>query len=362
MSRVLALVAVLVATSTARADGAPTSPTAAEPSADESSEVSTTRRLAAIGAAIVPGVVIHGSGSWVLHEQRAAKRLAVTGWIGLGAMALGGAAVGLTGGSPEMVIWGVPAMIAGAGLWLPTWFADIWYAAGGPRVRGEPHAASPWSVELGTTWLHDAYRERALVRGAGRIELGRVGVGASGLVDAEGRARTGDVEARVRILGAAATGAAIADGSKLYVRAAVRRHVDDDDQVAISTVEAEVGARADLQRVDRNLAGSFVDVSLGMGLERVRYADLVSDTDTLFLGRFAWGLYLGTRSELTVFYDHRRDSLAGGIAAWRAAGFVGSVGANVDLRLGGPLSFVGELEIGNGWVTTAGVRYHGGPL
>ena len=352
MSRVLVLAAVLVASSTARADDA---------TADTSDEISTTRRLAAIGAAIVPGVVIHGSGSWVLREKRAAKRLAVTGWIGFGAMAIGGAAVGITGGSPEMVIWGVPMIIGGAALWVPTWLGDIWYAAGGPRVRGAPHADSAWWVELGTTWLHDAYRERALVRGAGRVELGRVGVGASGLLDAEGRAWTGDVEARLRILGAAATGATIGDGSKLYVRAAVRRHVDDDDEVAISTVEAEVGARVDLMRLDLNLAGSFLEVSLGMGVERVRYADLVGDTDTLFLGRYAWGLYLGTRSELSVFYDHRRDSLAGGIAAGRAAGFVGSVGANLDLRVGGAFSFVGELDIGNGWVTTAGVRYHGGP-
>jgi hypothetical protein len=253
-------------------------------------------------------------------------------------------------------------VIAGTGLWLPTWFSDIWYAAGGPRVRGAPHAPSAWSLELGTTWLHDGYRERALVRGGGRIEFGRIGVGASSLADAEGRAQTFDGELRVRILGAPANGATIEDSSRLYVRAGARRHVDDDDKVAITTGELEIGGRLDMQRIDRNLASTFLDLALGMGLQEVTYADLVSELDSLFLGRFAWGLYLGTRSELTVFYDHRRDSLAGGIAANRAAGFVGSVGTNVDLRLGGPFAFIAELEIGNGWVTTAGIRYHGGPL
>ncbi|MDQ3334488.1 MAG: hypothetical protein M4D80_04960 [Myxococcota bacterium] len=350
MSRALVVASLLVA-QTARADDAP-----------PPDEVSTKRRLAAVGAALVPGVLIHGSGSWVLHEKRAAKRLAITGGIGFGAMALAGAAVGITGAAESMVIWAVPMMIAGTGLWLPTWFSDIWYAAGGPRVRGAPHAPTAWSLDLATTWLHDSYRERALIRGAGRVEFGRIGGGASALVDAEGRARTGDLEARVRILGAPADGTILEDGSRLYVRTAVRRHVDEDDKVEITTGEIEAGGRLDMQHIDRNLNGTFLEVAIGVGLEKVTYADLVSDDDFLFLGRFAWGLYLGTRSELTVFYDHRRDSLAGGIAAGRAAGFVGSVGTNVDLRLGGPFAFIAELEIGNGWVTTAGIRYHGGPL
>lgn len=356
--------AATAGTSTSTSTSTDAAPEAAirEGEAARGDDISATRRLAAIGAALVPGVLVHGAGSWVIGEKRTAKRLAVTGWIGLGALAIGGAAVGISGGAPAMVIWGVPMIIAGAGLAFPTWFADIWHAAGGPRVRGEAHAPSAWSVDVGTTWLHDAYRERALLRGGGRVEIGRFGVGASGLVDAEGHAWTGDVEGRVRIFGAPADGATTGDGSRLYVRAAVRRHVDDDDMIAISTVEAEVGARADLARLDANLAGSFVDVSIGMGVERVRYADTVSDDDTLFLGRFAWGLYLGRKSELSVFYDHRRDSLAGGIAAGRAAGFVGSVGTTVELRVAGPFAVVGELEIGNGWVTTAGVRYHGGPL
>ena len=353
MSRALVVAMLLASATRARAD----EPPPAEPEAP-----TTSRRAAAIGASIFPGVLLHGSGSWVLGEKRAAKRLAITGAIGFGALALGGAAVGITGGAESMVIWGVPMIIAGAALVFPTWFSDVWYASGGPRVRGEAHARSPWTFELATTWLHDAYRERALIRGGGGIELGRFGVNASALVDAEGQARTGEIGGRVQILGAPATGARVADGSRLYARVAVRRHEDDDDMVAITSAEAEVGARVDLLHIDPILDGTFLEVSVGMGVERVRYADLVSDTESLFLGRFAWGLYLGRHSELTVFYDHRRDSLAGGIAANRAAGFVGSVGTTLDLRIAGPFAAIAELEIGNGWVTTAGVRYHGAPL
>lgn len=338
-------------------------PVREEPATDQpATQPSTSRRAGAIGASIFPGVLLHGSGTWVLGEKRAAKRLAITGAIGFGALALGGAAVGITGGAEPMVIWGVPMIIAGAGLFFPSWFADVWNAAGGPKVRGAAHARSPWTLELATAWLHDGYRERALIRGGGSFDIGRVGPYVSALVDAEGEARTGEVGARVRILGAPATGARITDGSRLYARACVRRHEDDDDMVEITSTEAEVGGRLDLLHIDPILDGSFLEVSIGMGVERVRYADLVSDTESLFLGRFAWGLYLGRHSELAVFYDHRRDSLAGGIAAGRAAGFVGSVGSTLDVRIAGPFAAIAELEIGNGWVTTAGIRYHGDPL
>jgi hypothetical protein len=205
-------------------------------------------------------------------------------------------------------------------------------------------------------------RERGLARAAGRIAFGRIGIGASTLVDVEGEANTADFETRVRILGPASTGRRVDDASRLYARAAVRRHVDHDDKVEIATVEADVDVRVDLRRLDRNLDGTFLETAIGMGVERVTYAELVSDYRTLFSGRFAWGLYLGEHSELGVFYEHRRDSLAGGIAASRAAGFVGSVSTTLDLRLGGPFAFAGELEIGSAWVTTLGIRYHGGPL
>jgi hypothetical protein len=355
MSRALVVATMLLASSFARAEEPPAEPR-------EAGNVSTPRRLAAVGASIFPGVLLHGSGSYILGEKRAAKRLAISGGIGWGALIVGGAAVGITGGNPSVTLVGVPLILAGAGTMMSTWLADIWYAAGGRRIGASSHAPAPWSIDLGTTYLHDTYRERSHARVAGRLELGRIGVGASTLLDVEGQSRTGDLEARVRLLGKPATGGSVTDASRLWIRAAVRRHADDDDMVEISTIEADIGMRFELGRLDRNLRSTFLDLSIGMGIERVRFADLVSDDDTLFLGRFAWGMFLGRQSELTVFYDHRRDSLAGGIAASRAAGFVGSVGANTELRIGGPFSFIGELEIGSGWVTTAGVRYHGGPL
>jgi len=87
MARALLVGTVLAFATPVRADAPTTEPTATV-------GPTTTRRLAAIGAAIVPGIIVRGAGSWVIGEKPAAKRLAATAGIGLGAIVIGGAAVG----------------------------------------------------------------------------------------------------------------------------------------------------------------------------------------------------------------------------------------------------------------------------
>ena len=320
--------------------------------------VSTKRRVLATTLAVFPGLIVRGLGSWVVGETRTAKRLLATAGVGLAGAGVGAVPIGLGGGSPYGTP-GLPLVIAGGGLAITTWIADIAVAAGLHRP-GRSRRAAPWTVELGTTWLHDAYRERALARAAGTLELGRVGVGASSLVDPEGDSRTFDGELRVRILGPAATGKPVQDGSRLIARTALRRHRDDLDRVTLVTGEAEAVARIDLVRLDAVLDGTFLDLGLGIGLEHARYPTGATANSSLLLGGFAWGAYLGEHGEIRLFYDHRRDSLAGGLAAWRAAGFVGSFGAGLDFAIAPSWSVRGELEVGNAYVSTFAIRYRGG--
>jgi hypothetical protein len=365
-----ATIATLATIGPARAEGrvgaridepaGPAGPTAGAIAPPPRRGPSTLRRLAAIGAAIVPGVIVRGAGSYVLGERRAAKRLLVVGAAGLAAGGLGGLAIGATGGSPYFIWPGASVAVLGVGIFSQTWLADIWIAAGGGRVRGSPRATPPWSLELSTTGLRDPYRRRALAGAAASAELGRLGLGTSALFDAQGDARTGDVEARWRVLGAPATGGPIDRGDRLHVRAAARYHRDDADDVSLATAELEVVLRGELRRLDPLLAGTFLELSTGAGLERATYARGAHDLDSLLLGRFAWGAYLGRCSEAALFYDHRRDSLAGGIYAWRASGFVGSFGARALIAVAGPWAVRGELEIGNAWLGTLALRYQGG--
>jgi hypothetical protein len=322
--------------------------------------VSARRRAAAIAVAIFPGVIVRGAGSWIAGERRAAKRLAATGVLGLAGMVAGGAPIAATGSSPYTIWTGVPLIVSGTGLAVSSWLADIWVAAGANRLATSPRALPPWSIDIATTWQHDAYRERALLGAAGRLELGRLGLDAGGHLDAAGASRSGEAGARWRLYGPGATGLRVADASRLVVRATARLDRDDDDRVTAATAEAELAGRLDLAQLDPAVRGSFLELALGAGLARTTYPMDRHDLDAILLAGFAWGAYLGDRGELRLFYDHRRDGLVGGLAASRAAGFLGSVGAAADVRIHGPWSVRGQLQIGNAWVTTLGLRYLGG--
>lgn len=321
--------------------------------------ISSARRAAAVLAAIGPGLVLRGLGSWIVDEHRTAKHLAATAGVGIGALLVGGIPIAASGANPYSIEPGAPIAIAGVGAVLSSWWADIAVAAGVDR-SGTARAAPPWSLELATIWLRDPYRERGLGRLAATVALGRLGFGAAAMIDAENVARDAELEVRTRIFGAPATGEPIAHGDRLVVRTAGRIHRDDDDRVTIATGELEVQGRLDLVWLDDALAGTFAGVSTGIGVERASYAG-VHDTNSLLLGTFSWGVYLGRRGEASVFYDHRRDSLAGGIAAGRAAGFVGSLGGGVDVMVAPRWAVRGQLEFGNAWVSTLAVRYQGGP-
>jgi hypothetical protein len=343
MRLIAAVVAVSLASSTA----------GAEPT------VSTRRRTAAIAAAVFPGVLVRGTGSYLVHDKRTAKRLLVTAGIGAGAMLAGGLASGGTGGNHYFIWPAVPLLVSGTGLFVQTWLADIYRAAGADT--GRPRAQTPWSIEAGTTVVHDAYRDRVLWRATARGAHGRGELAATAFLASSGDYKAAHVDGVVRILGAAPTGDAIEDGSWLGVRATGRWRKDDEDAVRVLTAEIEVMGRLDLDHLSPVLHGSFAEITTGVGIERARLADTAHETGGLLLGRFAWGYYLCERGELKLFYDHRRDSHAGGIAAGRAAGFVGSAGGAVDLRVWGPWAARAELEFGSAWVGTVALRFQGGP-
>jgi len=327
---------------------------------DAAGDVSPARRAAAVALAVVPGFVLHGTGSWIVREKKPAKTLVEVELVGLAGIAAGGLLVGGTGGNPYTIWPGVPILLAGSGLFFTSWATDIWVAAGGSRIEAASRALAPWSVEAGTTWQHDAYRNRALLRGGGHLELGRVRVGALALIDAGGAAKLGEGDVRVRIFGAPATGEVIGDGSRLLARVGGRVHRDDDDEMTQIVGELEVIGRLDLARLDAAFAPSFVEASTGVGVARVAYERMETEIASELLGTFGWGVYLGTRGEAMLFYDHRRDGLVGGLPAWRASGFVGSLGARADVRVYGPWALHAELGVGNAWVSTLAIAYRGG--
>jgi hypothetical protein len=334
------VIAVLVAGTIARADP----------------QITTGRRALAIGAAVFPGVVVRGAGSWIVHERPTAKRLFGVAGVGVGAIVVGALPVGLAGASERVMMPGVPLIITGAGLFFSTWIADIWTAAGGRGGRAHPIA--PYHVELGTVLVADPVLDGvAFAHAAASFELPRFRVAPSALI-----ALDSDVQ-RLRLDAAWRVRAPVdGDGTRIELRAATGAHRTDPDGFLSTTIETSAAVRIDGHHLADPLAGTFVELELGVGLELTTYDDGLDafDVTDLLIGRFAWGAYLGCRGELAAFYDHRRDTLAGGFPAWRAAGFVGSFGVGAHVAVADRWTVVGEAEVGTAWVGTLAVRWRGG--
>jgi len=319
------------------------------------SAISPGRRAIAIASAVMPGFFLRGTGSWVLGNTPAAKRLFLTGAAGLVVAGAFGALIGISNGHPYTIAT-TPLLLSGAGVWLTSWVEDIWIAATGNDIgRRRAQRIPLWSLEVGETWQHDAYRERIYQRVGANVDVDRFGASALGMYDFGGDAWLAFLDVRARLVGTQRC------GDCLTIRTGGRFQRDRADRVTQFVGEIEAIGRLDLQRFGPSFRSTFFELTTGIGANHVIYAGTVSETDTILLGRFAWGTYV-PGGEVTIYYDHRRDGLAGGIDAWRAAGFMGSFGAAANVRVHGPWAVRGEFQIGNAYLSTLALSYRGGLL
>jgi hypothetical protein len=309
-------------------------------------------RPVAVAAAVVPGVAARGLGSYLAGDPAAARATLTTGGAGLGLMLLGGLPLLVTYGSGKLVVPGVHLAVVGAGLFVGSWWSDVFAAAGGARLEGRPRAVPPLEVGASATWLREAYRgDRALVGATVRGWRGRWR-GAATIRVADDRALTlGRLDG-----GAVVRGARGGTGSAVVVRGALAGEWRGAADARVATGELAARGRLAFADLAAGLAGSFLEVEAGLGLELVDYPEGEADLLGLLLARFAWGVYLPDgRGEVALTYDHRRDHLAGGLVAGRAAGFFGSLGLSGEVALGG-WTATADVEVGSAWVTTVGVR------
>jgi hypothetical protein len=310
----------------------------------------------ALGAAVFPGILLHGSGHYVAGEHRAARRMLLVEGFALTAI--------LTGVTPLAIAnrrtsWpAIPLVVSGTGVLLVNWLGDLYGVAGGSDVLGRPAVGlEDVAVSAGYGFVRDPRLDTGsfAVLDAS-LRLARWRLEAGGWLSAANQRITADVTYR-------ALGQPRRAGSHLEVRGGVRHHRYAED-FSIAGVEVEVGGRLALELLAPTLRGSFAELDTGLGLDVIDYRVPGADTDVwdAVIGGFAWGLYLGDgRGEARVFYDHRRDGFAAGLATGdRANGFVGHFGADLDLRLAGPWGLFAEGVVGSAWVAHLAVRYRFG--
>lgn len=310
-------------------------------------------RAVAVGASILPGAIVHGSGSWVAGDRRAAKRLALAELAGLGLAALGGLPVGISGGAPE-TLPGLALAIPGAGLFLTSWFADLYGAAGGAALGGHARGA-PARAEVGVGYLvvSDARAgstHAATLAATAWLDRGRASIAAwSGA----GAHELGGALA-VRVLGGI-PGRRASGGTALDVVLGGHDRRFSDDGTRSTTLELGVDSRLDLERVAPSLAGSFVTGGLGAGHEWRGFDAAPDDGGSLLLATFGFGVYLGGDAEVELFYDHRRDGLAGRLVLDSGInGFFGHAGLRGAAHRG-RWGVAGGVEVGAAWVAQLAV-------
>lgn len=309
------------------------------------------RRALATAASIVPGVMVHGSGHWVAGDRRTARRLAIAEGIGLGMVVLGQLPLRLSGGAPEAAP-GLVLLIPGGAVLLTSWFADIYGAAGGAAIGGRGRRAPPrFELETGALFLADPQTDTdyaATFGGSAWHENGHASV--SAWVGAAAWDVSGDLGAR--LLGGS-PGRPGRDASHLDLVLGAGEQRFDDEGFRIASTEISARGRYDLARFAATLAGSFATLEAGLVHEHIRYRSAAGSIDrqTLLDARLGFGIYLGADAEIELYYDHRRDALAGALLLEVGTnGLLGHVGARVEAYRG-RWGVGGSVEAGSAWVT-----------
>jgi hypothetical protein len=336
----------------------------AEPN-EEEADPAVRASFEGVGAAVVPGLIVHGTGLWVRGDVDTARKLATLEGLGLGMAAVGGGLLAATGGSRRLSTPTIPMLVGGGGLFLTTWLADIYGSAGGGR-RGATARDDlpPVDFELGGFGIYDpVFDYGAFSRAAATIRLGRVRIAPEILfaIGDDNQRLRGDVAYRF-------VGDPRGRGSSFDLIGGARVHRYGDDAFTAYSTELVAAGRLDLESLGASLGGAFAEMSAGLGLEVTDYKlpGANSDLSDMLLAGFGFGLYLGDSSsmvhgEIELYYDHRRDELVGGFSpGMQASGFGGFFGAALDLDIGERFGVVTKLEWGSAALAGAWLRYRMG--
>jgi hypothetical protein len=277
------------------------------------------RRPAATAAAIFPGIVVHGTGHLAAGDRRTGYRLLAMEGAGVGLTAGGFVILAATGASRHLAapIFALP--VAGVGLMLVSWLADVQGVGMPPTWRGAPLLTEP-SVELraGTRYVYDPTLSYGTLLGPGAdLRWRRLRVSPAAWIATSGGNLRASLELAYRPWGRAPWSLA-ADGSFAEVIVGGSHHRYRRESFQMTVLEAEARGRIDLRRLAESLQGSFAEWGLGLGWGLTHYAVGARETDAdgLLLARFGYGLYFGEApgrtGELVLYYDHRHDDYAGG--------------------------------------------------
>jgi len=274
--------------------------------------------------------------------------------------AAGAIPLALTGANRRVNEFTVPLVVTGLGVFALGWFADLYGSAGGGSRGAVPQREGQHQLRAGIAYVYDpqfAYGPFAALDS--QHLFGRTVLRPSLWVATSADNQRAHLELARRLIAPDAT-----DGTRLEVAGRTTYHRYGDDAFWVASGELAVRGRIDLHHVGAPLAGSFADLGVGMGIERVHFTlqgvpGLASD---YLLGEFAYGLYLGNRGEARFYYDHRRDDFAAGLSPGdrQGSGFAGHLGLDSHVWLARQVGLGADVQFGAATVMTLGVLLRSG--
>lgn len=307
-----------------------------------------------IAASVMPGILLHGSGAWVAGERQTAKRLLLIEGIGLGMVATGLAGLAVTGASRRFVAPLAVLTIGGGFGFIGSFFADVYGASTPTGRRGIPMLTPRLEASLLTSYRYDPRAATdAMLSPKVAATFGDWTFGAQAQLapsDSTSRVR-GDVRYR-----------AFTESGPFHgfvdLQLAVTQLWLGEDDVATTSFELVVPMRYDLAHVGRTLRGGFAELALGGLISTVDFERVDSrTTDGALMARGTLGAYLGNGDgEITLYYDHRRDTLAGGLLGGGiSAGFLGYVGTSATWFPTRNVGATATVEVGSALLAGLGV-------
>lgn len=319
-----------------------------------------TPRWVAFGASLVPGVLVHGSGSWVLGEREAARRLFYAELAGIGLAAGSLAGLAYTGAARAFVAPLAALGMFGVGAFGISFLADVYNVVAPPDGWGHgPRRTSLVEGAIGYAYLHQQqFRFSHLLQYSLLARGDRVLVGAAGSYSPRHAHDHTLLEAGYRFWGPTPSAQGI-DASFLEARAGIYRTRYGEERFTTRGHQLLLTARLDSERWAPEIRGAFVEASVGYARRTTEFDMLTAkQRDALLLGGFAFGAYHGEPEHRggwsKLYYNHRHDGYTGGmLTTGLGSGVIGHFGLEVHHYLSSELGFSVATELGSAWLFKA---------
>jgi hypothetical protein len=302
---------------------------------------------AGAAAGLVPGLLLSGSGHFVMGDRPSAYRLLAMQGVGMLGMIGGVGVLGLVGGSEKLAPIYVPLAVSGVGIFGLSTLVDIVGAARGHHPWPEPHRPSGLAVRAGYVGLYASRHTFGQLGGVGIDWQGeRLSLGAGGLLHP--RLDYFEYGGSVGWLLWTRQGDPV---TRLTLMAALSHQGFASQGTAMSTGRGLGELRWNLGMWLPTMQNAWVLGRLGWGFDLLHFEQAPGFEDGLpfIVADIGLGLRVTERVELELAYRQRKGELPGGMnLSAGLAGFVGMMELNGRVTLSRRWALVPGVRLGNG--------------